>query len=259
MVHDPCLRCVSSESAGKDEQDPLRWALLVHDLANLVSAIAGHAELLSASSTDEDVAAIREAARRATQLVVEMRGVASEAADETSHCDVAVVLMRARRIVEVVVGSEVEVSLACALTRRVRLASDDLLDIVLNAAVNARDAMPHGGRLLVSAECAPVDRTRAERMGIAPGPYGVLRIQDTGIGMDELTLARAFEPFFTTKGVGGSGLGLSSVRSKLVDIGGAAECTSELGVGTCLTLYVPLVERLTAPPCAAPPETPVRT
>lgn len=241
---------MSCTTGPKDEVDPLRWALLVHDLANMVSAIAGHAELLSGASSEEDVAAIREAARRATQLVVDMRGVAGDAVDKTAQCDVAVVLMRARRIVEVVVGADVEVSLACTLTRRVRLASDDLLDIVLNAAVNARDAMPHGGRLVLAADCAPVERALADRIGISPGVYGVLRIEDTGIGMDPRTLARAFEPFFTTKGADGSGLGLSSVRAKLLDIGGAAECSSELGVGTCLTLYVPLVERLTAPPCA---------
>ncbi|HYZ34033.1 MAG TPA: PAS domain-containing protein [Crenalkalicoccus sp.] len=111
---------------------------------------------------------------------------------------------------------------------------------ILNLAVNARDAMPMGGRLVMAARAAVPDAAIA---GLAPGSYVCLSVSDTGLGMDEATLKRATEPFFTTKGVGkGTGLGLSMVHGLAAQSGGAMRITSRIGEGTTVELWLPVAE-----------------
>jgi len=108
--------------------------------------------------------------------------------------------------------------------------------------VNARDAMPLGGRLAITARGAPATGTAADP-GLEPGRYVCLAVSDTGSGMDEATLKRATEPFFTTKGVGkGTGLGLSMVHGLAAQSGGAMRITSRLGTGTTVELWLPVAE-----------------
>jgi CheY-like chemotaxis protein/two-component sensor histidine kinase len=111
---------------------------------------------------------------------------------------------------------------------------------ILNLAVNARDAMPDGGQLTIAAAEETVDYRH--RSKLPPGPYVRLSVADTGIGMDEATLARAIEPFFSTKGVGkGTGLGLSMVHGLAAQLGGALTIKSRPGVGTSVELWLPVM------------------
>jgi CheY-like chemotaxis protein len=118
---------------------------------------------------------------------------------------------------------------------------------ILNLAVNARDAMPGGGVLTVGAAAETV--TEGQVPGLAPGRYVRLTVADTGIGMDEATLARAVEPFFSTKGVGrGTGLGLSLVHGLAAQLGGALTLDSREGEGTVAALWLPVSD---TPPASA--------
>ncbi len=116
--------------------------------------------------------------------------------------------------------------------------------VILNLVANARDAMPQGGKLVVSTSNAEVDeRSSASHPGLKPGRYAVLAVGDTGCGMSEDELAHAFEPFFTTKAVGkGTGLGLASVYGVVKQSGGHVEVSSQVGVGTTFRVFLPLVE-----------------
>ncbi|MGI8931014.1 MAG: ATP-binding protein [Sphingomicrobium sp.] len=110
--------------------------------------------------------------------------------------------------------------------------------IILNLAVNARDAMPDGGTLTISATSVTVGVS--EPSAVSPGRYVCLSVADTGTGMDETTLDRAIEPFYSTKGVGrGTGLGLSMVHGLASQLGGGLAVTSKPGLGTCVELFLP--------------------
>jgi PAS domain S-box-containing protein len=123
---------------------------------------------------------------------------------------------------------------------------------LLNLAVNARDAMPLGGRLVIGAQCLPPQA--AELEGLATGRYLQLTVSDTGIGMDRATLKRATEPFFTTKGIGkGTGLGLSMVHGLAAQSGGMMRISSHVGTGTTVELWLPVADEQLDSPLAAPP------
>ncbi len=113
---------------------------------------------------------------------------------------------------------------------------------LLNLSLNARDAMPHGGRLTIGARVEAVAAGNAR--GLLPGSYVCVSVSDTGTGMDEMTLKRATEPFFTTKGLGkGTGLGLSMVHGFAAQSGGATRLSSQPGSGTTVEMWLPVAER----------------
>ena len=115
-----------------------------------------------------------------------------------------------------------------------------LENALLNLSFNARDAMPDGGNISISAKPAEIDEEQASNLDLAPGPYVRVAVADTGSGIDSETLKRVFEPFFTTKAQGsGTGLGLSMVYGFAKQSGGAARITSEIGSGTEVSLYLP--------------------
>src|SRR5207237_7320643 len=123
--------------------------------------------------------------------------------------------------------------------------------IVMNLAVNARDAMPRGGTVTLRTGQRSGDETWARAREIAAGSYAFIEVTDTGTGMDEAVLARIFEPFFTTKEVGkGTGLGLSTVFGIAKQSGGAVEVTSTVGKGSTFTIHLPVTSRRAA---SAPP------
>jgi PAS domain S-box-containing protein len=120
-----------------------------------------------------------------------------------------------------------------------------LENMLVNLALNARDAMPRGGTLTIACESIEIDDLEAEVQEVTPGAYGVLRVSDTGIGMSEEVLARVFEPFFTTKDPGeGTGLGLASVYGTVRQSGGYVDVESEPGAGTTVLVHLPLADPL---------------
>ena len=122
--------------------------------------------------------------------------------------------------------------------------------IIMNLVVNARDAMPQGGRLTLKTAPVEVKKDRHTRFGLAPpGPYAMLEVADTGVGMDEATQAHAFEPFFTTKELGkGTGLGLSTVYGIVKQSAGSLDLASEPGAGSTFTVYLPRLDQVVGPP-----------
>jgi two-component system, cell cycle sensor histidine kinase and response regulator CckA len=171
--------------------------------------------------------------------------------------DPNVVVVEMRTMVERLIGEDVTVVLDLH-PRLARVMADraQVEQIVLNLAVNARDAMPAGGTLTIGTANVVLDEAyAAAHSAVTPGPYVALAVADTGTGMSPQVQARLFEPFFTTKDVGkGTGLGLSTVHGIVTRNFGSVDVASDVGRGTRLTVYFPRAERVEAP-VVAPAET----
>ncbi len=141
-------------------------------------------------------------------------------------------------------GEDIQISLHLdAALGEVQADPSQLEQVFVNLAVNARDAMPTGGQLVIETHNIDLDSHAATLQGVPPGRYALLVVSDTGCGMDEETKARVFEPFFTTKEVGkGTGLGLSMVFGVVKQSGGAVTIYSELGIGTTFKIFLPRVD-----------------
>src|ERR1019366_5197800 len=122
----------------------------------------------------------------------------------------------------------------------IRVDAGQFEQMMLNLAINARDAMPSGGQLLVTVDDTTIDRARADELNLAEGDYVAISVADTGAGMDEETRQHCFDPFFTTKGpFKGTGLGLAAARRLVEGSGGGVSCSSELGRRTTLEIIFP--------------------
>jgi hypothetical protein len=153
-------------------------------------------------------------------------------------------------------GEQVELSVSLAASVPPVLADPGQLDqILVNLAVNARDAMPGGGKLTIDTADLDVDDAYAtDRPGLSPGRYVRIRVSDTGSGMDPQTVAHAFEPFYTTKPAGqGTGLGLATVHGIIVRAGGYTQIYSEPGLGTTITALLPVTDQTAAEAAPEPP------
>jgi PAS domain S-box-containing protein len=223
---------------------------IAHDFNNLLMAILGSLEIASQRlPNDPRISPFLDnavkGAQRGAALTQRMLAFARRQELESGPVDVAETVASMRGIFDRVLGPAVLVTsrippgLPLALTDRAQLES-----ALLNLAVNARDAMPAGGSITVSAEEGVVGKAIGT---LKPGRYVVLAIKDEGEGMDEETLARATEPFFTTKGVGkGTGLGLSMVHGLAEQTGGQFVLSSKLGEGTTAELWLPVAGDETA-------------
>jgi two-component system, cell cycle sensor histidine kinase and response regulator CckA len=233
---------------------------IAHDLNNALTAIAGYAELaLGEVASDHaaraDVEEIRRAAERAGSVTRQLLAFSRKQLLEPRVFDLNETIAGICRLLSRLLGTDIEVKAELALEPLHVLGDPGQVEqAVLNLAVNARDAMPSGGRLLLATTRETIDNAFARSHPPMPaGQFIVLRVSDSGHGMARETLARIFEPFFTTKDIGkGTGLGLSMVYGTMKQIGGFIFVDSELNHGTTFRLYFPAAAAPARDPAAAP-------
>lgn len=218
---------------------------IAHDLNNALTTIAGYSDLalgqLAASSpVRADIEEIRRGAERAGSVTRQLLAFSRKERVQPRLFDLNQTISALARLLSRLLGSDIEVVTELAPAVPGILGDPGQIEqAIINLAVNARDAMPDGGRLLLSTSLEDLDEATAlANTPMSPGRYLVLRVTDTGHGMTEETLAHIFEPFFTTKAAGkGTGLGLSMVYGTLKQIGGFVFADSEIGRGTTFRLY----------------------
>jgi two-component system cell cycle sensor histidine kinase/response regulator CckA len=219
---------------------------VAHDFNNLLSVIIGRAEMLRAAAPtlDHRLGLISSTAMRAAGLTRQLLAFGRQQVLQPRVLDVTAAVRNLAPMLRRLVREDIELKIETRGATRTAADPVQLDQIVLNLVVNASDAMPRGGRLTI--EVFPVEldgRVDGRRVGTPPGPYVALRVADTGIGMDEETLARIFEPFFTTKEVGrGTGLGLATVYGAVTQSSGDIRVESTLDQGTSFTVYLPRVD-----------------
>ncbi len=205
---------------------------VAHDFNNLLTVMIGHAELAMAAANDEvktELDGILVAGERAAELVRQLLTFSRQQEIDARPLDLNDVVTSARSVFERVIESNIEIAaVLCEGPLPVFADRAQLEQLVVNLALNARDAMPEGGRLTI--------RTHA-----AEAAQAVLRVEDTGMGMDDETRSRAFEPFYTTKEFGrGTGLGLTTVYGIVESAGGTIRVESAPGRGTTVEVALPL-------------------
>jgi PAS domain S-box-containing protein len=229
---------------------------VAHDLNNALTAIAGYSELAlgelaAGHAARADVEEVRRAADRATSVTRQLLAFSRQQVLEPRVFNVNDALASLARLLDRIVGADIELSARTAENLALIHADPDQVEqAIVNLALNARDAMPGGGRLEVATSMEDVDDVFARRhMPMPPGRYVVLSVSDTGHGMTDETQAQIFEPFFTTRDVGkGTGLGLSMVYGTVKQSGGFIFVDSAPDRGTTFRLYFPPA---VAPPAAA--------
>lgn len=223
---------------------------VAHDVNNLLTPITGALDLLSRRYAEQDPRVGRlidgalQSAERARVLVSRLLGFARRQALETKPTDVCALIDGVQDLVKSSIGPTVGLELDCPDGLPAAVADPNQLELaILNLCVNARDAMPEGGTLTISASQSAIEGQNAN--GLVTGQYVRIAVRDTGFGMDAETLARAVEPFYSTKEIGkGTGLGLSMVHGLAGQLGGAFNLTSEPGEGTEASLFLPVADEM---------------
>jgi PAS domain S-box-containing protein len=223
---------------------------VAHDFNNLLTPILGYSELLlGAMEADSpfrvDVAEIKRAGERAASLTRQLLAFSRKQLVELRVLDLKTIIADFDKMLRRLVGEDIElVTLTDPLLGHVKADRGQIDQILMNLAVNARDAMPRGGKLTIESRNVDLEyRYARENFQIEPGPYVMLAVSDTGTGMDAETRARIFEPFFTTKEKGrGTGLGLSTVYGIVKQSGGYIWVDTEPGLGAGVKIYLPRVD-----------------
>ncbi len=221
---------------------------VAHDFNNLLTVIRGYADVLSRELSDGDprfgeVREIRRAADRATGLTRQLLALSRRQVLVPREVDLNSLVQEMEQMLRRVIGENFSIdTVRGSDLGLVRADPGQLEQVLLNLAVNARDAMPGGGRLTIDTArmVLPAGRDEPATRGVPPGDYVVLRVSDTGIGIDRETQAKIFEPFFTTKPLGeGTGLGLSTVYGIVQQSSGSITVESEVGSGTTFRIFLP--------------------
>jgi PAS domain S-box-containing protein len=223
---------------------------VAHDFNNMLSVIISYAEMLLAelkpdAPMREGMEEIRKAGTRAAALTRQLLMFSRQQVVEPKVLDLNYLLSGIDKMLRRILGTDVDlVLLSVPILGRVCIDPGSMEQVIVNLTVNARDAMPTGGKLTVETSNVILDDAYARaHAGVQPGPYVVLAVTDTGVGMDKATQANIFEPFYTTKGPGlGTGLGLSTVFGVVHQSGGSVWVYSEPGKGTTFKVYLPRVD-----------------
>ena len=229
---------------------------IAHDFNNLLTAIIGYSQLAGGRvSKDEpiykEIEEIRKAGMRAAELTSQLLAFSRKQVLQPKVINLNTIVDNISKMITRVIGEDFElvISLDPELGS-IRADPGQMEQVIMNLAVNARDAMPRGGKLIIETADIFLDEAYARlHLRVQPGPHVMLAVSDTGCGMDAETRSRIFEPFFTTKDQGkGTGLGLSTVYGIVKQTGGDIWVYSEPGRGTTFKLYLPRVEEKAAQP-----------
>ena len=238
---------------------------IAHDFNNLLTVINSYSDMLLGEIGFDNpfvrngLDQIKEAGHRAASLTRQLLAFTRQQVLEPKILDLNESVSTMAKLLRRLIGEDITLVLCPhPALGRVKVDPGQVEQIIMNLAVNARDAMPGGGELTIETRNVDLDGFDAHQQISAPGSYVMLGVSDTGCGMDADTKTRMFEPFFTTKGPGkGTGLGLATVYGIVKQSGGSIGVSSDLGKGTTFNIYLPCVEGaaeqlepLSAPPAA---------
>jgi PAS domain S-box-containing protein len=253
-----------AESALQQSEDQLRQAQkmeaigllaggIAHDFNNLLTAILGYGEIVAEEIGDHpaarDVEQILDAGRRAATLTRQLLAFSRQQRLAPVILCPNDVVSEMAQLLGRLLGHDIELRLDMEEdTGNIKVDRGQLEQVLMNLAVNARDAMPDGGRLTIKTRSVVLDSAAAAPASVAPGPHVLLEVSDSGTGMDAATMSHIFEPFFTTKEKGhGTGLGLATVYGIVTQSGGGVEVESSPGVGATFRLYFPETDEIVTP------------
>ncbi len=222
---------------------------IAHDFNNLLTVIRGYARMVLDRVQNDpdlrvDVEQIDEAGARAAALTSQLLAFSRRQMLQPKVINLNVLVKDLQKMLRRLIGEHIELLTQAEQTAAyVKADPGQIEQVIMNLVVNARDAMPRGGRLVIQTASVHLDATYArEHVDVAPGDYVMIAVHDNGTGMDETIKAHIFEPFFTTKArARGTGLGLSTVYGIVKQSGGSIQVKSELGKGTSFEIYLPRV------------------
>jgi two-component system cell cycle sensor histidine kinase/response regulator CckA len=250
----------AEEALRKSEEQLRQWQRVeaigrlaggvAHDFNNLLMTILGCSELLlrdfdPGDSRREEVEEIRRAAQRATSLTHQLLAFGRRQVLQPRVLDLNEIVENMNRMLKRMIGEDIQfLTILTPGLWPVKVDPGQIEQVIMNLVVNARDAMPEGGRLTLETSNMNLDEEYARRhISVKPGPYVMMAVTDTGCGMDAVTRSHLFEPFFTTKEKGkGTGLGLSTVYGIIKQSGGNIWAYSEVGRGSTFKVYLPRTE-----------------
>jgi two-component system cell cycle sensor histidine kinase/response regulator CckA len=228
---------------------------VAHDFNNMLGVIIGYSELLEEQVGSNELLTrrtreIKKAGHRAASLTRQLLAFSRQQVLEATVLDVNEIVSETGKMLQRIIGDEIELTTApCPVLAMVNADPGQIQQIIMNLAVNARDAMPHGGKLKIETANVELDENFAKiHKPTIPGRYVKLSVVDTGTGMDAETQARIFEPFFTTKEIGkGTGLGLATVFGVVKQSGGYIWVETSLGNGATFDIYLPAIQEAATP------------
>jgi signal transduction histidine kinase len=223
---------------------------IAHDFNNMMTAVIGFSDLVlarleSGDPVRHDIEEIKRAGQRAAAMTNQLLAFSRRQVLKPRVFDLNTVVADVEKLLQRLIGEDIElVSVLDPALQPIEADPGQLEQVIMNLAVNARDAMPAGGRLTIETRNCELGPEETDRhLDLAPGRYVMLRVTDTGAGIDTETMRRVFEPFFTTKEEGkGTGLGLATVLGIIKQSGGDIEVDSEIDQGTAFRIYLPQAE-----------------